>query len=89
MITTEEPTDATGQPARLDGAYRGKRISWREFYRQRPDLQPCVWRVCEPTLNGHATRRSKPSANGGRPIQDAMGIRLLGSPNTTSGCVII
>lgn len=23
-----------------DGAYRGRRISWAEFYRQRPDLRP-------------------------------------------------
>lgn len=25
---------------RTDGAYRGRRISWREFYRMRPDLKP-------------------------------------------------
>jgi len=23
-----------------DGAFRGRRISWAEFYRQRPDLKP-------------------------------------------------
>jgi len=26
--------------ARFDGAYRGRRITWAEFYRLRPDLQP-------------------------------------------------
>ncbi|CAH2408002.1 hypothetical protein MES4922_90009 [Mesorhizobium ventifaucium] len=26
--------------ARHDGAYRGRRMSWAEFYRERPDLRP-------------------------------------------------
>lgn len=32
--------DASGRAARHDGAFRGKRISWAEFYAQRPDLRP-------------------------------------------------
>lgn len=38
--TTDAPLDATGRPARHDGAHRGKRLSWADFYRQRPDLRP-------------------------------------------------
>lgn len=37
---TTQPTDTTGKPATHDGAYRGRRLSWREFYRMRPDLRP-------------------------------------------------
>jgi len=37
---TTEPTDLTGQPAKHDGAYRGRRLSWEAFYRERPDLRP-------------------------------------------------
>jgi hypothetical protein len=36
----EEPKDLTGRPAVHDGAFRGRRLSWREFYALRPDLQP-------------------------------------------------
>jgi hypothetical protein len=39
-MTTTETNDTTGQPATFDGAYRGRRISWREFWKQRPDLRP-------------------------------------------------
>ncbi|WP_315924847.1 hypothetical protein [Mesorhizobium sp. SP-1A] len=38
--TTAEPTDLTGQPAKHNGALRGRRISWAELYRERPDLKP-------------------------------------------------
>lgn len=38
--TDDEPRDITGRPAKHDGAHRGRRISWQEFYRQRPDLRP-------------------------------------------------
>ncbi len=37
MTTTIEPTD---KPAAFDGAFRGRRLSWKEFYKQRPDLRP-------------------------------------------------
>jgi hypothetical protein len=37
---TEELKDTTSHPATFDGAYRGRRISWAEFYKQRPDLRP-------------------------------------------------
>ncbi|TCQ79533.1 hypothetical protein EDF68_104115 [Ochrobactrum sp. BH3] len=30
----------TESDSKLDGAIRGKRIAWAEFYRQRPDLKP-------------------------------------------------
>lgn len=30
----------TETDSKHDGAIRGKRISWAEFYRQRPDLKP-------------------------------------------------
>jgi hypothetical protein len=40
MTNTEERKDITGRPATFDGAYRGRRISWAEFYKQRPDLRP-------------------------------------------------
>lgn len=40
MTSTEERKDITGRPATFDGAYRGRRISWAEFYKQRPDLRP-------------------------------------------------
>jgi hypothetical protein len=39
-MTTEEPKDTTGRPATFDGAYRGRRLSWKEFYALRPDLRP-------------------------------------------------
>ncbi len=26
--------------SKLDGAFRGRRITWAEFYRHRPDLKP-------------------------------------------------
>lgn len=39
FITTA-PLDATGRPAVHDGAFRGRRLSWAEFYRLRPDLRP-------------------------------------------------
>jgi hypothetical protein len=34
------PTDVTGKPAAFDGAFRGRRLSWKEFYQMRPDLRP-------------------------------------------------
>lgn len=40
MTTITEPTDTTGKAAAFDGAYRGRRLSWKEFYRLRPDLRP-------------------------------------------------
>jgi hypothetical protein len=30
----------TADAARFDGAYRGRRVSWKEFYELRPDLRP-------------------------------------------------
>lgn len=30
----------TADNARHDGAYRGRRLSWKEFYALRPDLRP-------------------------------------------------
>lgn len=38
--TTTTTTIDTDQPATFDGAYRGRRMSWAEFYRLRPDLRP-------------------------------------------------
>ena len=35
-----EPVLAHRDNARHDGAYRGRRITWAEFYRLRPDLKP-------------------------------------------------
>lgn len=39
-MTATEPTEPTGKPAAFDGAYRGRRLSWAELYRMRPDLRP-------------------------------------------------
>ncbi|MEI5680652.1 hypothetical protein AAAK29_19295 [Mesorhizobium sp. CCNWLW179-1] len=30
----------TNDDARYDGAFRGRRLSWQEFYALRPDLRP-------------------------------------------------
>lgn len=38
--TTEAHVDATGKTACHDGAYRGRRLSWEEYYNLRPDLRP-------------------------------------------------
>lgn len=38
--TTDNPVDVTGKPACHDGAFRGRRLSWEEFYNLRPDLRP-------------------------------------------------
>lgn len=38
--TIDNPMDATGKPARHDGAHRGRRLSWEEFYALRPDRRP-------------------------------------------------
>ncbi|WP_161939548.1 hypothetical protein [Paramesorhizobium deserti] len=35
---TDSTTDTT--TPRLDGAHRGRRISWTEFYKLFPDLKP-------------------------------------------------
>jgi len=37
-MTTD--TDVRHDEAKNDGAYRGRRLSWAEFYRERPDLRP-------------------------------------------------
>jgi hypothetical protein len=55
-MTTTNPTDATGKPATLDGAYRGRRLSWAEFYRERPDLRPVNDNQCP---NHDATSNSR------------------------------
>lgn len=38
--TITEPRDLTGRPAIATRPRLGRRISWAEFYRQRPDLKP-------------------------------------------------
>jgi hypothetical protein len=40
MTTTTEPRDLTGRPVTAIQPRLGRRISWNEFYRQRPDLRP-------------------------------------------------
>jgi hypothetical protein len=40
MTTTTPITDLTGQPATAIRPRLGRRISWAELYRQRPDLRP-------------------------------------------------
>jgi hypothetical protein len=59
--TDDEPRDITGRPAKHDGAHRGRRISWQEFYRQRPDLRPANDDIT-PQL-GAAARRQELSPN--------------------------
>ncbi len=54
VTTTDNPIDATGRPARHDGAYRGKRLSWTELYRQRPDLRPANDTRCSEKGSGTA-----------------------------------
>lgn len=38
MTLLDNPTAAA--TARHDGVYRGRRLSWREFFAIRPDLRP-------------------------------------------------
>ncbi len=38
--TTTEPTDLTDRPVAEPKPRLGRRISWAEFYRERPDLRP-------------------------------------------------
>ncbi|RWM26901.1 hypothetical protein [Mesorhizobium sp.] len=38
MALFDSPTAAA--TAKHDGAYRGRRLSWQEFYALRPDLKP-------------------------------------------------
>lgn len=45
--TTDVPKDLTGRPAKHDGAVRGKRISWAELWKDRPDLRPANDNVSE------------------------------------------
>lgn len=33
-------TDATTTDSTLDGAHRGRRMTWAEFYKMRPDRKP-------------------------------------------------
>lgn len=40
MTATIPITDLTGQPSTAIRPRLGRRISWAEFYRQRPDLRP-------------------------------------------------
>lgn len=38
-MKTDTPVLAHRDNARHDGAYRGRRITWAEFYKLRPDLK--------------------------------------------------
>lgn len=38
--TTDEPRDMTGRPVTVARPKLGRRISWQELFRQRPDLRP-------------------------------------------------
>lgn len=38
MNLFDTPTEAAN--AKFDGAFRGRRLSWSELYRLRPDLKP-------------------------------------------------